>query len=107
MEEPRIPNVYIIARMLNEAEQAYVHAALQITPCKCAIVANYDDLPVASMFCASGAICVESEPAALVIAAKLVNENIRPVLVIGSADVLDAIYDDGMRETLVAKCQTV
>lgn len=103
MDDLRIPSVYVLASSLREAEHPIVRDVLQITPCRCAIISDYRDSRFASEFCSEGVIHVATEQEALILATKFVNENIRPILVIGNASVLDAIYDDGIRETLVAK----
>lgn len=104
MEDVAVPLFYVLNRRLPETEADAVMRALQLTPVFHAIVSNLLDTHLAFAF-APGVQHVNSDEDALLLAQKLAEDTGRPMLVIGEADFLDAVYvnADGTlrREALV------
>lgn len=95
----RVPLFYVMNRKLPEDEAAAVLRALSITPCQAAIVTDLLDTKLAFSV-APDVIHAINDEQALLLARKVVEEIRRPVLVIGVADFLDAVYSDGTREAV-------
>lgn len=98
MEE--VPLFYVVKRGLSAEHVEAVMVALSITPCQAAFISTPQDAALAWNF-APQVICADAEETALSLAQRWATDVGRPMLVIGEADCLDAVFADGHREALV------
>ena len=94
-----VPSYYIVSRTLNGDQAACVIGALNITPVSCAIISNPLDTELAFKLC-NEVVRTNTPADALDIAKKIAAHNGRPPIVVGEADVLDAVYPDGRKATV-------
>jgi hypothetical protein len=99
MDELVVPLYYVVNRYLPLEEAGAVMSALRITPVHAAIVSDHRDAQLGLQL-APHLMLAEDEKSACMFAAKLARESGRPLLVVGEADFLDAVYPDGKREAL-------
>jgi hypothetical protein len=103
MEEVVVPIYYVVSRKLPSEEAFMVIHALSITPCRCAIISDVLDCKLALVMSAN-ILMAATDKDALGLAALMSEEMRAPVLVVGEADFLDAIYADGRREAVLTTC---
>lgn len=101
MDEFVLPAFYIVSRGLSVEHAGFVLAALDITPIQVVIISDPADVQLAFTICPS-VLRVDSDAAALE-TAKSISPTGTP-LVIGQADVLDAVYPDGYKEPVACSC---
>ena len=99
MEDVVVPLYYVASRTLKEKDVAYISRILQISPVTCVLVSSAHDIELARQF-ADEVICLDAGDVERY-AAKL-----SPVLVIGDAEFLDVVYEDGTKESLVPDAYT-
>ena len=99
MEEVEVPSYYVLNRKLPDTEADAGWRALGITPVAAAIVSDLRDSSLAFHF-APSVQHVDNDQDALTLAGQLSAEVGRPLLVIGEADFIDAVYPSGRREAL-------
>jgi hypothetical protein len=97
--EPIAPLFYVMARGLGIELLDQIEAALSITPCQAVVISEYGDAEVAWKF-APMVMRAESELLALSLAREWAIRTGRPLLVIGKAELLDAVYKDGHVESV-------
>lgn len=93
------PLFYVMKRGLDEKYVQAVQAALAITPCQAVVVSDLADAEVAWKF-APMVMRASDDFMALTVARHWATNTGRPLLVIGKADFLDAIYPDGHTEKI-------
>lgn len=92
------PQYYICSRNITAEQVVNVQNALRITPCFVALVSEHKDSELASNFCSE----VRYAPTHITAyALHLAEESNRPILVIGDAEYLDAVLEDGTRYALL------
>lgn len=87
----KIPAFYILSRKLSLDEVDPIMRALGITPVWCSIVSDPRDSELAISF-APQVLRSENDTVAIELARRISREQNQPVLVIGEADLLDAVY---------------
>lgn len=97
------PILYVLRRGLPQKQLDAVMDALSITPCVAVVISDLEDAKVAWNF-APMVMRAETELLALQVARHWAEKTQRPLLVIGKADFLDAIYFDGHIESLNPEC---
>lgn len=99
--EPEIlqPLFYVMARGLDRKTLDAIEAALSLTPCQAVIVSDLRDAEIAWNF-APMVMRADSELLALSLARETATRTGRPLLVIGKAELLDAVYRDGHIESV-------
>lgn len=90
-EELRVPLYYIVDRNISREEEEAVAYNLRLTPPEIAFVSNVYDTDLAFRLAGSVSLMPSHDYACLV-AAKIATEYKRPVLVIGEADNMEAVY---------------
>jgi hypothetical protein len=94
--ELSVPSYYIVSRTLDGDQAACVIGALNITPVSCAVISDILDVGLA--FKLSSEVIRTNTPAdALELAKKIAAQHGRPPIVIGEADLLDAVFADGKK----------
>jgi len=93
------PLFYVMARGLDRKTIDAVEAALSLTPCQAVIITDLHDAEIAWIF-APMVMRADSELLALSLARETATRTGRPVLVIGKAELLDAVYKDGHIESV-------
>jgi hypothetical protein len=93
------PLFYVMARGLDRKTLDAIEAALSLTPCHAVIVSDLRDSEIAWNF-APVVMRADNEFVALTLAHETATRIGRPVLVIGKAEILDAIYKDGHKESV-------
>lgn len=78
---------------------SFVLRALEFHPVQCAVISSPTDIRLASMV-TRYVIRKGSEDTAHQVAREIAEETNAPVLVVGSADLLDAVYRNGDRESI-------
>ncbi len=101
MESLRVPSYYVLRRLCSDEDIQHVLHALRITPIQAVIVSDILDADFA-MKLSTAVLRVSSDPAAHEVAMKVSKDTGRPVLVIGDAKFLDAVYPDGTRGPIAA-----
>lgn len=101
-QRPEVPQVYILNRNLDPeaAETNDIVRIIRITPIYCIVVLELVDLPFAQLIDESIVRITDPEPAAIEVAKEWAEQVGQPVLVLGTAEKLDAIYADGTREAI-------
>jgi hypothetical protein len=94
-----LPSYYVIKRKPSDEELEEAQRALCITPCSIAIVSTYDqaDYRLAQQL-SQDVVWASSEMNAELTALRLSKEFGHPVLIVGNAELLDAVYEDGVKE---------
>ena len=103
MDEVEVPNIYVVNRRLPIEEAYPVIRALSITPVQCAVISDVLDAALALSLSPSIAMA-DTDKDALALAGLLAEDANRPVLVVGEANFLDAIYATGRREAVATQC---
>lgn len=93
-QEPEIPIYYVLNKSVRDSEG--VLATLRMTPIDAAIVTDWLDYDFACQICDVVAV---TSPDQVTKIREMLN---RPVLLLGEADFLDAVYADGRRESIAA-----
>jgi hypothetical protein len=93
-------------RGLEDKYVEAVEAALSITPCQAVVVSDFADAPIGLRF-APMVIRSDDDVTALAVARHWALSTGRPLLVIGQADFLDAIYPDGHTESVQAEANAI
>jgi hypothetical protein len=101
MDDLTLPAFYVVNRRLPREHASFIAAALKITPINIAIVSDVADVSLALEFCSSILRVADNELAMKT--AMSISQTARP-LVIGDADVLDAVYPDGKTEPVATSC---
>ena len=90
--EPDFPVYYILNRQIRDADR--ILYALRLTPVDTAIVDDWLDMDFMAQLCQTIVMAEKGSTDA-------VRETLqRPVLILGEAEFLDAVYADGHRESL-------
>jgi hypothetical protein len=103
MDDIVVPSFYVVNRTLPKEQAFMVIHALSITPVQCAIISDPLDCNLAIELSPS-VVRAATDKDALALAALLAEDSKRPVLVVGEADFLDAVYKDGKREAIAKTC---
>lgn len=93
------PLFYVMARGLDRKTIDAVEAALSLTPCQAVVISDLKDAEIAWIF-APVVMRAEDEFMALTMAREWATRNGRPILVIGKAEILEAVYKDGHTESV-------
>jgi hypothetical protein len=101
MDDLRVPSYYVVSRKMPKDQIGPILNALSITPVYCSIVSDIHDAELALSF-ASHVLRCKTEGDSCVVALAVSAEHKLPVLVVGTADVLDAVYSDGRRHPVAA-----
>jgi hypothetical protein len=100
MGEIQVPAFYVVNRLLKKEEAGPILQVLAITPVSSAIIHNILDADLALAFSPQVLRCATEEDSYRV-ALKFSQDSKMPVLVIGTAEVIDAVYSDGRRVKVV------
>ena len=103
MDDIRVPIVYVVNRQLPHEETLAVLQTLRITPCCCAVISNILDAEWAFQL-TPGVLRADTEEKATEMATEIALEYRRPVMVLGEADFIDAIWSDGTRSPIAKTC---
>lgn len=95
-----VPVYYILSRKLEKEQAGPILQALNITPVIAAVIHDVCDTDLALMFTTQLFRC-KTESASCEIALTIAEEHSFPVLVVGTADLLDAVYRDGQRKAVI------
>lgn len=98
-EDVAVPLYYVVSRNVPISEADSVLHMLRITPAELAIFSDPLDGELAQ--CLSNSICFSPIDKAEGFAANLATRAQRPVLLLGVAEFIDAVYSDGHREALL------
>lgn len=93
------PLFYVMARGLEQKFLDAIGDALCLTPCQAVVISDLQDASIAWNF-APMVMRADSEFIALTLAREWAIRTGRPLLVIGKAEFLDAIYRDGHVESV-------
>lgn len=96
----KIPLLYILSRDCPDDSVDLVRRVLGITPIYCTMVSNILDYELARKF-DQQLVRTNSQEDSISKAIEIAKEVKMPVLVIGSAGMLDAIYEDGNKEEII------
>lgn len=88
------PLFYVMARGLDDKTLEAIEGALAITPCQAVVISDLRDAGVAWRF-APMVIRADDEFMAVTMAREWATRTGRPLLVIGKAELFDAVYKDG------------
>lgn len=102
----RVPAGYIVSRDIQSEVIPAVLQYLSITPVCSVLVTDTRSIDIARQFSES-ILRVASEDEAISLALKVFEETNQPVLVVGSAGLLKAIYQDSSTEELSIGIQHV
>lgn len=102
MDNLRVPSYYVVSRQLTKEQIGPVFNAFSITPVFCSIVNDVRDVELALSFSPQVMRC-KTEEDSYSVAQAISAEQKQPVLVVGTADVLDAVYADGQRHPVGAQ----
>jgi hypothetical protein len=94
-----VPAAYVLNSKCSPEQTAVVIRTLAITPIHCAIVSDIHDVELARQFSELVFRCNTPEDA-IANAVTIFKEVDMPVLVVGEAGLLDAVYVDGKREAM-------
>jgi hypothetical protein len=103
MQDIQTPAYYVLNRNISTEEVQAVLNALRITPVICAVISNVMDAELA-MVCGSKVITAGSEIEAHRVAMQIALDSNWPTLVIGEANLLDAVYADGTKQEVASSC---
>jgi hypothetical protein len=103
MDDVEVPSLYVVSRKLPSDEAYPVIHALSLTPVQAVVISDVHDASLALELCPS-LLRAGSDEDALVVAAAMAKDMSRPVLVVGEANFLDAIYASGRREAVATEC---
>lgn len=95
-----VPLYYIVKRGLPESQIETIKAALSVTPCQAVVISNLSDESLA-IHLAPVILTAKDDAVALDLARQWAERTERPLLVIGTADLLDAVYPDGHQESVL------
>lgn len=93
------PLFYVMARGLDTPYLDAIEAALSLTPCSAVVVSRLQDAEIAWRF-APMVMRADDEILAIGLAKEWASRTSRPILVIGQAKFLDAVYRDGHVESV-------
>lgn len=99
MDDFVVPLYYVVSRKLPPEEAFIVLHCLSITPCQCAVISDVHDCKLAITL-SNEIIRAATDEDAHLIAKDLSIKTKRPLMVIGEANFLDAVYPDGHREPI-------
>lgn len=99
VHEIEAPLFYVVKRGLSPEEIDAVRASLSITPCQAVFISKTEDHDLAWRFSDQVMMAVDEETA-LLLAKRWATDIGRPMLVVGTAALLDAVFADGKREAL-------
>jgi hypothetical protein len=88
-----------MARGLDRKTIDAVEAALSLTPCSAVVISDLHDAETAWIF-APMVLRADDEIMAIALAKEWAARTSRPILVIGKAELLDAVYKDGHVESV-------
>lgn len=97
--EPMPPLFYVMARGLDIRYLDAIEAALSLTPCSAVVISRPQDAEEAWKF-APMVMRADDEILAIALAKEWAVRTGRPILVIGQAKFLDAVYRDGHIESV-------
>jgi len=97
MGDLRLPVYYVVNRTLPQELAVAILRALSYTPVHCAVISDVLDAEFALSLCTE-VILAKSEADSVSVALAIQEQTTYPVLIIGTADVLDAVFVDGKRE---------
>lgn len=100
MGEIVVPAFYIVNRLLKKEEAGPILQVLSITPISSAIIHDVLDADLALAFSPQVLRCATEEDSHQV-AMKMSQDSKMPVLVVGTAEVIDAVYPGGRRVKVV------
>jgi len=103
LEELVMPTYYVVSRTLTNDQAVCVLDALKITPVFCSIISDPVDVSLA-LSLSNELIRTDSSEAAFSTARNIGSKSPRPPLVVGEADLLEAVYADGRREKVACSC---
>jgi hypothetical protein len=105
LEELTLPIYYVVNRNLPQDQAISVLNALSITPICCVITGNAQDVGLALSFASEITLLQRSSMDSAVQTAKQIGSTSpRPPLVVGEADILDAVFSDGHKEQVACSC---
>jgi hypothetical protein len=93
--EASVPVYYIVKRSLNDKEVVLINGVLEITPIYAAIIVDAHDWELANRL--SNEVIYQSTMERALTLAKDLDY---PSIVLGDAEFLDAVYEDGFREAV-------
>lgn len=93
------PLFYVMARGLDLPYLEAIEAALSLTPCSAVVVSRLQDAEIAWRY-APMVLRADDEILAIALAKEWAARTCRPILVIGQAKFLDAVYRDGHIESV-------
>jgi hypothetical protein len=96
-----VPLFYVVSRHLPIEQVEVVLRIMRITPCFLAVISRVQDAAL-GLSVAPDVANAASDEDALALAKKMAIEIERPVIVVGEADFLDAVWADGRRESLAS-----
>lgn len=97
MDEPRIPQYYVVSRSLTEEQTARVQQALALTPVSFTIITDIHDAKLAMQFTPMVMKTDTFERAQ-----KMAGESREPVVILSNVLFVDAYYEDGEHDSLSA-----
>ena len=97
----KVPAYYVLNRKIDREHVGPILRALNITPVFSALISDVNDAALGLMFSPQVMRCT-TEAASCEVALAMSAENNMPILVLGTADVLDAVYRDGSRHAVAA-----
>jgi hypothetical protein len=103
VDEINAPIIYVVNRQLPKEETLAVLHTLRITPCCCSVISNILDAAWAEQL-TTGVLRADDEMKAIELAKGIALEYRRPVMVLGEADFIDAIWPDGSRSPIAKSC---
>lgn len=95
--ENKIPSYYIVSRKMGKDQIGPILNALNITPVYTAIISDIHDAELGLCFSAQVMRC-QTEDSSCEVARAMSQEQRMPILVVGTADILDAVFIDGHKE---------
>jgi len=93
------PLFYVMKRGLEDRFLDAIEDALSITPCQAVVISDTNDASTAMRY-APMVLRADDDVTALAVAREWALKTGRPLLVIGAADFLEAVYPDGHTETI-------
>jgi hypothetical protein len=96
-----VPLYYILRRGLQPEQVEAAALTLSITPCQAVFISNHIDAELALHF-SDQVFSADSEALAILLAKRWAEDIGRPMLVVGDAEFIDAVFPDGHREAIVA-----
>jgi hypothetical protein len=98
MEDVQVPSYYILKHKPSEAELERVQRALCVTPCCLALLSVHDQEDYQAATSLACSVAWMDANKAHIFAQQLFQETGHPTLIIGDAELLDAVFSDGRKE---------